>query len=353
MYSVLFDECFQNLNYAQETMNSWIPVSDYEIIFEAVNPEIQDKLFKNDNTGSKSIGFIQKAINKLLEIINKVIEGIREFIARLTMSGEEREAYEKFKSAVARDPKLKNRQVSVLDFRKISAQFDKMVSEVDTNIQAVQKNPDHQIDSVVNKASNFLKDITGASTAIVATDIAIKMADSNIEMAKTISKTLDEEKDIMENLKKQLGKHDAKKFKKEIDAAAKSSKLHSIKVALFRKKYTSLEECVTATLGSFKGLAPKLFASAVNSARRNFEGEDVDNDKRASAVAYAAKKGIGVYLQGNKIIKDKKRQESKRAKEAEKAQKQAEKEAAKQEKFDAKHEGDPRYKSKSDFIFGR
>ena len=53
MTALFYDECFQNLYYAEEAMKDWIPVSDYEIIFEAVNPEVQNKLLKNEETGAK------------------------------------------------------------------------------------------------------------------------------------------------------------------------------------------------------------------------------------------------------------------------------------------------------------
>lgn len=340
MNTIFFDECFENLYYAQETMKDWIQLSDYEIIFEAVSPDVQDKIFKNEETGEKSVGFIQKAINAIIALIQKVLSPIKDFIDRFTMSGAEREAYEQFKQEIAKDPKLRNRKVSVSDFRTITSNYDKMIAEVDKEIKAVKADPNRSIDETVKKVTDFISGTVSATTAIVGVDMATKIADSNIEMAKAIQNVLNEEKSIMDTLSKQLGKKDAKKFKKDIDAAAKNTALHRLKVSLFRKKYDSLQDCISGTFDAFKQISPKNFG---------LYNKLLKNEYTGKVIKTAGK----TLVKGEVELAKQKHEEKRNAKEQKKAQKSDEKEAVKEAKRDAKHAKDPKYKPKEDFILGR
>lgn len=342
MDDLFFNECFQNLYYAEEAMKNWIPLTDYEIIFEAVNPEIQNKLLKNEETANKSVGFIQKAINTVLKIINTAINGIKEFFARLTMGDDEKNKYEQFKAELARDPKLKNKQVSVIDFREISKHYDSLISEIDTEIKAVESDPYRPTDSLFAKVNEFLGKDVPVAASIVGAQLAVNIADSNIDMAKALSTILNNEKDIMDTLTKNLGKSKANATKRAIDAAAKNTKLHQLKVLVCRKKSNSLQECLTKSFKNIFSLAPMAFSALGNKDLRN--------------VAWSSYKYI---REGNKLNKEAEKQKLKNAKEQEKAKKQAEKDAAKAEKqavkqakIDEKHKDDPRYKSKADFITG-
>lgn len=339
MNTIFFDECFQNLYYAQETMKDWIPLSDYEIIFEAVNPDVQEKIFKNEETATKSTGFIQKAIDGVINLIKKILSPIKDFIDRFTMSTEEREAYERFKQEVAKDPNLKNRKISVADFRNITSNYDKMIAEVDREIKAVEADPTRSVDGTIKKVTDFLSGTVSATTAIVAVDMATKIADSNIEMAQQIQKLLNEEAGIMETLSNQLGKKDAKKFKKDIDAAAKNTALHRLKVSLFRKKYDSLKGCIDGTFDAFKQLSPKHFGLYKKFLQNEYTGKIIKTAGKT-------------LVKGEVELAKQKREEKKSERDKKKAEKAAEKEAARQAKFDEKHKDDPRYKSKSDFISG-
>ena len=100
MSTVILDECLQNLFYAQEAMKEWIPMTDYEIIFEASeNKATAEKVEKNEKTEAKTVGFVRKAIDAVIGMIKRIFGSITEFLRRCTMSGEEREAFEAFKNA--------------------------------------------------------------------------------------------------------------------------------------------------------------------------------------------------------------------------------------------------------------
>ena len=246
-----YDECDKNLYYAQETMKAWIPLTDYEMIFEASDTATSEKISQNALTGKKSVGFIRQAINAVISVITKLVDSISDFIARITMGDDERNRLKEFERKLAEDPKLKNKKVSVKDFRKINARYDELLNKVESEIRAVKADENHSINDTVREVAEFTKNTVNAATTIVAADTALKMADSNIEMAKKLSAMLNNDKAIMANLSKQLGEKDATKFKKEIDAASKNTFLHKVKVKLFRHKYDSLKECIEGTMNAF------------------------------------------------------------------------------------------------------
>ena len=290
MNRVLFDDCYKNLYYAQETMKAWIPLTDYEMIFESEDTLVSEKISQNALTGKKSVGFIRQAINAVIGVIKKLIDSITDFIARLTMSGDERSKLQAFEKMLAEDPKLKNKKVSVHDFRKISAKYDEMINKVESEIRAVKADESHSIDKITKQVSDFMKNTAEAATIIVTADVALKMADSNIEMAKSLSHILNEDKNIMENLNKHLGSKEASKFKKEIDAASKNTFLHKLKVTLFRHKYDNLKECVDGTLNAFTDLG----WDTMTMAKRAWNNEYTGKIMKPAAKYGAA--GAGEYV---------------------------------------------------------
>ena len=149
-----------------------------------------EKVAKNEETASKSVGFIKKAIQAVIDLIKRIFGAISDFVRRCTMSGDERDAFNAFKKAIADDPSLKNKKVSVKDFRKINAEYDTLIKEIDQNIRAVKNNGSHPIDALVKKVSDYTKGAVGAASVIVTAETALKMADSNVGMAKVLSTAL-------------------------------------------------------------------------------------------------------------------------------------------------------------------
>lgn len=303
MSTLILDECLQNLFYAQEAMKEWIPMTEYEVIFEAAeNQETADKLAKNEETATKSVGFVRRAIDAVINMIKKLVAQIKDFVARLTMSGEERAAFDKFKQMMEEDPALKNKKVSVADFRKISSQYDELLNKIENEMRAVKANDEHSIDGIVKQVTDFTKNTASAATTIVAADTALKMADSNVTMAKALSKALSSETGLMEHLSKTLGTKDSVKFKKEIDAAAKNTILHRLKVTLFRHKYDSLKECVNGTFDAFTKLGWDSATMAKRALNNEYTGTAIKTTAKTvlKGEAELAKRDVSKKVKGMK-----------------------------------------------------
>jgi hypothetical protein len=156
-------------------------------------------------------------------------------------------------------------------------------------MRAVKANDEHSIDGIVKQVTDFTKNTASAATTIVAADTALKMADSNVTMAKALSKALSSETGLMEHLSKTLGTKDAVKFKKEIDAAAKNTILHRLKVTLFRHKYDSLKECVNGTFDAFTKLGWDSATMAKRALNNEYTGNRLRRIRRKKSCRSAEK----------------------------------------------------------------
>ncbi len=251
MGAILRDECIENLIYAQESMNEWIPMTEYEVIFEASEKsDIADKVAQNEETANKSVGFVRKAINAVIALIKKLYEAIKDFIFRCTMNGEERKAFNDFKEAMSLDPSLKNKKVTVQDFRKINAEYDNLINEIDKAIRDVKSNEEHPVDHLVKKVTDFTKRTATGVSAIVAAETAVRMAESNVETAKLLRKALKDDEGIMRSLSNSLGEKDALKVKRKIDEASKRTLLYRLKAKVIGHKYESLGECIKSVIST-------------------------------------------------------------------------------------------------------
>ena len=251
MGTLVLDECLQNLVYAQETMKEWIPMTDYEVLFEAAEKkETADKVVANEQVAEKSVGFVRKAIDAVINLIKKLYYAVKDLIDRCTMSGDERDAFDAFRQAMKDDPSLKNKKVTVRDFREINKKYDELLKEVEDNIRIVKKDESHPLDALVAKVTDTLKGAATSASVIIAADAAIKIADSNVNAAKMLKNLLKSDIGVMDGLSKALGKRGANAFKKDIDAAAKNTLLHRLKVKIYRHKYDDLMSAIRGTINS-------------------------------------------------------------------------------------------------------
>lgn len=251
MSALVLDDCLQNLILAQEDMKEWIPMTEYEWIFEAVSdPVVAANAEKNEATMTKSSGHIKKAIDAVIGMIKKLASTVTDFIRRLTMKGDERAAFNSFKEQMKKDPTLKNKKITVKDFRKINAAYEEKLKEIDQEIRMVKANEKHPIDKIVKSITGFLGGTLKATGVIVGSDVAIKMAESNVTTAKVISQTLKLDESFMQELSKTLGEKDAMKYQKRVDAAAKNTILTRLKIKVLRRQYEDAQSCVDATISS-------------------------------------------------------------------------------------------------------
>lgn len=236
---------------AHEAMQEWEPLSDYSILFEAEeNPEVAEKVKKNESIMHKAAAGVKKAIDAVLETIRKFFAMIQDFIARLTMKGDEKAQFDAFRRQMNSDPELKNKKITVKDYRELNKEYDKMIAEIEKAEREVRANEKKPIDELIQKGENFLKTTGVSATTIISADVAIRAAESNVTVAKALSTMLKTDKGAMEHLSKELGDKQMHEFESRVDKAAKNSMLTRLKLKILRRRYSDMQSCIKGTIDS-------------------------------------------------------------------------------------------------------
>lgn len=255
MGTFMLDECLTALYEAQQHMQGYSELTSYQEIFEATNPDVAEKMKSNTEIEGKTDNAVLKAIRAVKNMIKSIISAINNFIQELTMKKAEKDAYKQFLEAAKKDPSLKNKKITVKDYRAVQAQYDEALKDIDNAIRQVKMNENTPIEDIVKKATSLLGNTAKSTSVILAADAAYKMAQSNISVAKGISAALRMDNTIMDQLEQELGKRGAKSYQKKINACTKVTMLTRLKAKLRKRSFETASDAVKSTLDDLTKLA--------------------------------------------------------------------------------------------------
>lgn len=296
------------------------PLTAYEVIVESISdPAIKSKDERNNQKEQQSENFISKFFNTILTLISNLITSITNFVSLTFMKPEERKRYEEMKRIRDNDPRLKGKSFTVYDFRKIEKEYDDAERRIQETIQKAKRGIFDGIDDVVKSVKNLVsKDLKGI-VSVVAPSVAMKLASSNLEVAKGIRSSLENDKRLMKELEEQIGKRQTKKFMKDIKRAAtqdtsRISRLYMSLYELRHGKADTLQDCFNQIYGEFQtamgwkgGKLDRAIAIAKNS---DMVGRAMSNDAVRSRAVSAVKSYYGGKKAAAKKSADLKKQQA-------------------------------------------
>ena len=291
MAEYVLDEYLSSLYKLELLMEDYVELSDYQILFEADNPDVSQQMQKNANIQKESGGLLTKAVNGILSLIRSIIDSIKNFFQELFMGNNENILYNQFREACAKDPTLKNKKVTVNDYKAAMKAYDEKITEIDRELQKSANQPTAS-QELIDSCMGMIKSGVAASGAVVTSEIALNMAYNNIAIAKSLQKALNDENAVMMALQKNLGEKEAKRFKKDIESLTKKFSLHKIKVQLMQKKYDSLQQCITGTLQQISGLTKGKLFSNIPLLRKIFNNETLGPSETKKKIKTNAKKAF-------------------------------------------------------------
>lgn len=334
-FSYYYVESGNLLEEAINSINQYIPKTASELFFEASDNEIG-----NNQQAQKSRNILLRAINALKKMISALINKISDFIQRMFMSKEEKARFEKFKQLAASDPDLKNKKITVKDFRKINAKYQDTLNKIDKQITAVERQSDEEaartVEQVQELANNVVKGIKDSATTIFSVDMALRLAENSRDVAGWIQKKLQQENGIIENLEKQIGKERTADFQKRIKSSTRKLSLHRIKVWVLGQYHGTMSGALNQTIDDFQDLLnPNMSVSSnvkrakqmriVDDVIGSFNTKTGANETKGSLL----KRGMKVRKEVNDVKKGVNRffrdSEKRMAKARSKAEKEAEK----------------------------
>lgn len=284
MQEYVLDECLSSLYKLELLMEDYVELSDYQVLFEADNPDVSAQMQKNASIQKESGGLLHKIANGILSLIKNIIDSITNFFKELFMGNNEQILYNQFREACAKDPSLKNKKVTVNDYKNAIRAYDEKIAEIDRELQKAADQPTAS-QELIDSCMGMIKNGVAATGAIVTSEVAVNMAYNNINIAKALQKALNDENSVMMALQKNLGEKEAKRFKKDIESLTKIFSFHKIKVQIMQKKYDTLQQCITGTLKQVSGLTQGKLFSNIPFLRKIFNNE---------TLGPGAKKGVKI-----------------------------------------------------------
>lgn len=244
--STLYAEALYYLEKYDRELDAIEPLSMYEIVVEALqDPAVANKEKQNQEHMKKSDSFIVSFFKKILTLFKKLITSIGDFVRLAFMSKDERARYEEMKRRVASDPKVKSKKITVSDFRKLENEYRSVENELNSKIKVGSGD----LTELKTKINDLIKKPAKAYASVIGPELALRLASSNIEIAKGIQSILQKDTSILSTMENEVGKREAKKFERQINNAANRdtswlSHAYMLKYELFHGKARTLEDCV-------------------------------------------------------------------------------------------------------------
>lgn len=312
-FSYYLEESGNELRMAQELIDMYTPLNATQRFFEEA-----DESSENQKVANGATNHLKNAIKALKEMINKAIEAVTNFIQTVFMGKEERSKFEQFKKLVAENPDLKNKKVTVKDFKEFNAKYQKAIAEIDKGIADAQRQSGEEaaktVDKVTKTVDGIINTVAGSGIATTFTvDLALRMAEGNRHIAGYIKKALEKEGVAINQIEKELGSDRAEAFKKKIDSSAKVLSLHRLKVRLLGQWHKTTSSALNQTVNDFKNLLNPNMSAAANAKRAtalhvaddligSYNTKTGSNETKTSL----AKKGLAVRREVKGFLKPKK-----------------------------------------------
>ena len=318
MAKIILDDCLQALYEAELSMADYVELTSYQTIFFFFFPKVQAQQENNVEAEGKTENALIRAINLLIVMISSLINAIADFLRKLTMSSEERKSFDEFKAACASDPSLKDKKITVQDYRNVMAQYDAMIKQLEEGMRNAENMKESKFKELMKNATDCISQTVKSTGMIVTADAALKMAQSNITIAKIINRGLKSDLGIMETLERELGSAKAaKKYQKKIAGCSRKISLQRLIVKFKKKEYDCAKDACAAAVNDLKSVATGRVWKNVSMTKHL-----IDNENTGKVIKTAANAGKGAIKIGAKgasmavkeIINDK-REEKRKEKE--------------------------------------
>ena len=254
MSTIILDDCLFHLMEAQKCLDMYIDIDPFEEIFEATDPKTAVKLKTNVEAKSGALSHLKAAAQAVLNLIRNIISSIVDFFAKRFTSKKQREAYENFKAACAKDPSLKNKQITIMDFRKFNKEYESLLKEAEAADRALAEGKDCPADDLIKKISSFCGGAAKGVAITVGCELALQFASSSTDAAQQILSALKNDEKMQTMMINTLGEKETKRFEKQLAVFGKRTSLRRKIMQLKGYASTSFENAIENTLNQVENL---------------------------------------------------------------------------------------------------
>ena len=216
------DACISYFDQVDALLESYDERPLYDAVFNEASDDVD---VANAETEEKAISLLQKAINAMKALIQKIKDILNTVISWVKADNAEISEYKKFCQQIKQNPELKNKKVTLRDYRQVIAEYDKQLGDAEKKYRAMKD------EEAANKP-NFADDVkagiaaTGKKVASIATSVgasftvesALEYARQNTKNAALVQTIIDNDFLILKALEKSLGAKEIRKFKWKVKA---------------------------------------------------------------------------------------------------------------------------------------
>lgn len=284
-------------------LEEWVEVPLYKQIFEADDPEANSKTTKAEEIGEQSVSLLQKMIAKIKAIFRAIKNAISNAFEYITAGKDERMKFEEFLEKCKNDPELRGKKITFHDYRDVINRMDKECADWEKEYRKFKESEaeDHPTlgktaKEAVDKFGHDIKEIAEGEGISFAVEAAIEYAKQSKAHAWQVKKLLEMDEAFIGAIEKELGKKEAKKFRKKIKKLNSSLKILRF-IAGGREKEV---QTITGAINEVKSSLWKM-AKVHWRARKGAHGDAIKRGEKAikkygSNVVSTLKDGDGKQL---------------------------------------------------------
>ena len=185
-------------------------------------------------------------------MIKKLIRTVGDFIEKRKLSVDERAAYEAFKEAAKKDPSLKNKKITVRNFKEIEAEYQKVLKELEEEEKKAASGKVGDSKVLAEKVANFGKTAAKAPVTAVTAETAVRLAATSRELSKVMYNKLKNDEKLYQQLVDGIGEKEAKKLQKDLRSLSYGISIKRLKMKLNHTYSRSCEGALVSMVEDMK-----------------------------------------------------------------------------------------------------
>lgn len=249
-----YREAENEIRLALESSKKIIHLSAVELFFE----DAQKREVTNQVVQKQSSNHIQNAINKVKNAIANIIGYISDFINRIFMSKEDVSKFNVWKQKMEKNPEFRNKRLTISNWKAINKVYSDQSNKIDQSLKQIETMRDDEVDGFVNKviadAKSAISKAKSSANVIVTTDFALKAAESNKGVATLLKKALKNDESILEDIERNIGKKEAKKFQRDININGGKLRFLNFKTWMHKDQAKGMSDNINETFQGFMDL---------------------------------------------------------------------------------------------------
>ena len=292
------DACLGYLHEVDVLMESYIELPLYQDIFEATDPEVATATAKNAEIEEKSMNLLQKSLKLVRDIFGKIKEMIKTIFTWVGMSKDEKTVYAQFVEECKRNPEFAGMKVSIHDYRAINEEYNKTLKQYENEYTKIRGEEEEarptlgkSIKEGLDKIKNKVAKIAAAEASAFTVEAVLNYAKACRENAAKVEFMLNFDIGLLDELEKQLGKKEIKKFKKKVKALQSKIPVVRYIAGGRQEQVKTLRDSLKETITNVREVA-KIHGKARN--KNSAAAEDIkDVEKGVGKVGKAGVKFAG------------------------------------------------------------